>query len=71
VLETKSLVSASLLLITILLSIVPFPPSSVHRMYHRTKTATRPSLLPLRRTKTAQKGAPSVWLCCALRGRKE
>ena len=39
-------------------------PSSVHRMYHRTPTATRPSLMPLGGTKT------SVWRCCVRRGRR-
>ena len=46
------------------------PPSSVHRMHHSTPTVTRPSLMPLGRTKTAQKGARSVRRCCVRRGRR-
>ena len=46
------------------------PPSSVHRMYHRSTTATRPSLRPFITTDKAELGVRSALLFFGRRGRR-
>ena len=46
------------------------PPSSVHRMIHRTRSARRPSLWPFRRTGIATMGLRSALLFSGRQGRR-